>query len=131
MKINQNPLKTKQLEKGINQLMDEGVAQLFILNINGRKIIGTVGLLQFEVIQHRLLYEYGAECSFESLKIFKACWIEPIDKNDTFDDFKKVKQKFLATDTQNKIVFLADSEFTLEMTKTKYPNLIFHYSSEF
>ena len=129
--INQNPLKTKQLEKGINQLMDEGVAQLFILNINGRKIIGTVGLLQFEVIQHRLLYEYGAECSFESLNIFKACWIEPIDKNDTFDDFKKVKQKFLATDTQNKIVFLADSEFTLEMTKTKYPNLIFHYSSEF
>ena len=129
--INQNPLKTKQLEKGIKQLMDEGVAQLFILNINGRKIIGTVGLLQFEVIQHRLLYEYGAECSFESLNIFKACWIEPIDKNDTFDDFKKVKQKFLATDTQNKIVFLADSEFTLEMTKTKYPNLIFHYSSEF
>ena len=129
--INQNPLKTKQLEKGINQLMDEGVAQLFILNINGRKIIGTVGLLQFEVIQHRLLYEYGAECSFESLNIFKACWLEPVDKNDTFDDFKKVKQKFLATDTQNKIVFLADSEFTLEMTKTKYPNLIFHYSSEF
>ena len=129
--INQNPLKTKQLEKGINQLMDEGVAQLFILNINGRKIIGTVGLLQFEVIQHRLLYEYGAECSFESLNIYKAFWIEPIDKNDTFDDFKKVKQKFLATDTQNKIVFLADSEFTLEMTKTKYPNLIFHHSSEF
>ena len=88
-------------------------------------------MLQFEVIQHRLLYEYGAECSFESLNIFKAFWIEPIDKNDTFDDFKKVKQKFLATDTQNKIVFLADSEFTLEMTKTKYPDLIFHYSSEF
>ena len=128
---NKNPMKTKQLEKGINQLMDEGVAQLFTLNINGRKVIGTVGLLQFEVIQHRLLYEYGAECTFESLNIFKACWVAPVDKNDTFDDFKKVKQKFLATDNKKKIVFLADTEFSLKMTKTKYPNLIFHQSSEF
>ena len=128
---NKNPMKTKQLEKGINQLMDEGVAQLFTLNINGRKIIGTVGLLQFEVIQHRLLYEYGAECSFESLNIYKACWIESIKKNDSLDDFKKVKQKFIAHDTRKKLIFLADSEFSLKMTKTKYPNLIFHQSSEY
>ncbi len=124
-------MKTKQLEKGINQLMDEGVAQLFTLNINGRKIIGTVGLLQFEVIQHRLLYEYGAECSFESLNIYKACWIESVNKNDSFDDFKKAKHKFIAIDIKKKPVFLADSEFSLEMTKTKFPNLIFHNSSEF
>jgi peptide chain release factor 3 len=128
---NKNPMKTKQLEKGINQLMDEGVAQLFTLNINGRKIIGTVGLLQFEVIQYRLLYEYGAECSFESLNIYKACWIESIKKNDSLDDFRKVKQKFIAHDTKKKLIFLADSEFSLEMTKTKYPNLIFHQSSEY
>ena len=128
---NKNPMKTKQLEKGINQLMDEGVAQLFTLNINGRKIIGTVGLLQFEVIQHRLLNEYGAECSFESLNIYKACWIEYLNKGDYFDDFKKAKQKFIATDNKKKPVFLADSEYSLEMTKTKFPNLIFHNSSEF
>ena len=60
---NNDPLKSKQLAKGIDQLMDEGVAQLFILNLNGRKVIGTVGALQFEVIQYRLLHEYGAQCS--------------------------------------------------------------------
>ena len=62
---NIDPMKAKQLEKGIDQLLDEGVAQLFILNINNRKVIGTVGALQFEVIQYRLLHEYGAKCNFE------------------------------------------------------------------
>ncbi|MDR3266845.1 MAG: peptide chain release factor 3, partial [Tannerella sp.] len=58
---NDDPMKAKQLAKGIDQLMDEGVAQLFINQFNGRKIIGTVGQLQFEVIQYRLLNEYGAQ----------------------------------------------------------------------
>ena len=68
-------MKSKQLAKGIDQLMDEGVAQLFVLEMNGRKIIGTVGALQFEVIQYRLEHEYGAKCSYENLNIFKACWV--------------------------------------------------------
>lgn len=59
---NDDPMKSKQLNKGIDQLMDEGVAQLFVSQFNGRKIIGTVGQLQFEVIQYRLLHEYGAQC---------------------------------------------------------------------
>ena len=59
---NTDPMKSKQLEKGIQQLMDEGVAQLFVNQFNGRKLIGTVGQLQFEVIQYRLLHEYGAQC---------------------------------------------------------------------
>ena len=58
---NDDPMKAKQLEKGINQLMDEGVAQLFVNQFNGRKIIGTVGQLQFEVIQYRLENEYNAK----------------------------------------------------------------------
>ena len=64
---NADPMKTKQLEKGINQLMDEGVAQLFVNQYNNRKIIGTVGQLQFEVIQYRLLHEYGAQCKWENI----------------------------------------------------------------
>ena len=60
---NADPMKFKQLAKGIDQLMDEGVAQLFTSSLNGRKIIGTVGALQFEVIQYRLEHEYGASCS--------------------------------------------------------------------
>ena len=129
---NIDPMKAKQLEKGIVQLMDEGVAQLFILNINKRKIIGTVGALQFEVIQYRLLHEYGAKCNFENLNVFKACWIS-IGKsvNNEIEEFMRVKQKYLAKDKQDQMVFLADSDFTLQMTKNKYPSIKFYYTSEF
>ena len=70
---NEDPMKTKQLNKGVEQLMDEGVAQLFVNQFNGRKIIGTVGQLQFEVIQYRLLHEYGAQCRWEPIRLYKAC----------------------------------------------------------
>ncbi len=129
---NLDPMKSKQLAKGIDQLMDEGVAQLFILEMNGRKIIGTVGALQFEVIQYRLEHEYGAKCSYENLNIHKACWIETeSNKSVEFLDFKKLKYKFLANDKSGKLVFLADSSFTLEMTEQKYPSIKFHNKSEF
>jgi peptide chain release factor 3 len=129
---NADPMKSKQLEKGIDQLMDEGVAQLFTLELNGRKVIGTVGALQFEVIQYRLEHEYGAKCSYESLNVFKACWVEAKDaKSAEFADFKRVKAKFLAHDKRGQLVFFADSSFTLQMTQQKYPNLLFHFVSEY
>lgn len=129
---NADPLKSKQLAKGIDQLMDEGVAQLFVLELNGRKVIGTVGALQFEVIQYRLEHEYGAKCAYENLNVHKACWVEAKDeKSDEFADFKRVKAKFLAKDKHGQLVFFADSSFTLQMTQQKYPNLTFHFISEF
>jgi len=129
---NADPMKSKQLEKGIDQLMDEGVAQLFILELNGRKVIGTVGALQFEVIQYRLEHEYGAKCSYEALNVHKACWVDPKDSNsEEFVDFKRVKAKFLAKDKRGQLVFFADSAFTLQMTQQKYPNIHFHFVSEF
>ena len=129
---NADPLKAKQLNKGIDQLMDEGVAQLFTLNLNGRKVVGTVGALQFEVIQYRLLHEYGAKSSFENLNVFKACWISTADeKNANYKDFLRVKQKFLAKDKRNQLVFFADSSFSLQMTQQKYPEITFHFTSEF
>ena len=125
-------MKSKQLSKGIDQLMDEGVAQLFILEINGRKVIGTVGALQFEVIQYRLEHEYGAKCSYENINIYKACWVEnKLNSNKELNDFKKLKQKFLAKDKSGALVFLSDSAFSLKMTNQKYPSLNFHYKSEF
>jgi peptide chain release factor 3 len=128
---NADPLKSKQLFKGIDQLMDEGVAQLFTLDLNGRKIIGTVGALQYEVIQYRLEHEYGAKCSYENLNVHKACWVEPEDTNHPeFKEFKRVKQRFLAKDKQGQLVFLADSLFTLQMTEQKYPSIKFHLTSE-
>jgi len=129
---NSDPMKSKQLAKGIDQLMDEGVAQLFTLELNGRKVIGTVGALQFEVIQYRLEHEYGASCSYENLNVFKACWIDTEDFNSNeFKDFTRVKSKFLAKDKRGQLVFLADSSFSLQMTQQKYPSITFHFVSEF
>ncbi|WP_445956179.1 peptide chain release factor 3 [Yeosuana sp.] len=129
---NADPLKSKQLFKGIDQLMDEGVAQLFTLELNGRKVIGTVGALQYEVIQYRLEHEYGAKCTYENLNVFKACWVDPKGpKTEEYKEFVRVKQRFLAKDKQNQLVFLADSLFSLQMTQQKYPNIKFHFTSEF
>jgi len=129
---NADPLKSKQLFKGIDQLMDEGVAQLFTLDLNGRKVIGTVGALQYEVIQYRLEHEYGAKCSYENLNVHKACWIEPESTNHPeFIEFKRVKQRYLANDKQGQFVYLADSVFSLQMTQQKYPSIKFHLTSEY
>ncbi len=129
---NADPMKSKQLYKGLDQLMDEGVAQLFIIEMNGRRVIGTVGALQFEVIQYRLEHEYGAKCTYENLSVHKACWVEPEDpKNEEFKEFKRVKQRYLAKDKQDQLVFLADSAFTIQMTQSKYPSVKLHFTSEF
>ena len=129
---NADPMKAKQLYKGLDQLMDEGVAQLFTLDMNGRKVIGTVGALQYEVIQYRLEHEYGAKCTYENLPVHKACWVEPEDtKNEEFAEFKRVKQRYLAKDKEGKLVFLADSAFSIQMAQQKYPTVNLHFTSEF
>ena len=129
---NADPMKAKQFEKGLDQLMDEGVAQLFTLEYNNRKIIGTVGALQFEVIEYRLEHEYNAKVTYENISIHKACWVECKDeKSAEFQDFLRVKQKYLARDKYNQLVFLADSSFTIQMTLQKYPSIKLHMVSEF
>lgn len=129
---NADPMKAKQLTKGLDQLMDEGVAQLFTLDLNGRKVIGTVGALQFEVIQYRLEHEYGAKCSYENLNVHKACWVDPLDpNNEEFKEFKRVKQRYLAKDKKGQLVFLADSAFTVQMTLDKYPTVRLRFISEY
>lgn len=127
---NTDPMKSKQLEKGIQQLMDEGVAQLFVNQFNGRKIIGTVGQLQFEVIQYRLLNEYGAQCRWEPISLYKACWIES-DDEDALAAFKKRKHQFMAVDREGRDVFLADSNYVLQMAQGDFPKIKFHFTSEF
>ena len=127
---NQDPMKTKQLAKGIDQLMGEGVAQLFTNQFNGRKIIGTVGQLQFEVIQYRLLHEYGAACRWEPVSLHKACWIES-DNPDSLENFKKRKAQFMAKDLSGRDVYLADSAYVLMMAQQDFPDIRFHFTSEF
>lgn len=127
---NADPMKSKQLAKGIDQLMDEGVAQLFIQKSNGRKIIGTVGALQFEVIQHRLEHEYTAKCRYEPINLHKACWIES-DNKTQLEDFRIRKFNNLAFDKHGREVFLADSPYSLQMAQEKFSDIKFYFTSEF
>lgn len=127
---NDDPMKAKQLAKGIDQLMDEGVAQLFVHQFNGRKIIGTVGALQFEVIQYRLLHEYGASCRYEPISLYKACWIDSVDEAE-LAEFKKRKVQYMAKDKQGRDVFLAESGYMLSMAQEGFKNIRFHFTSEF
>ncbi len=127
---NADPEKYKQLAKGIDQLMDEGVAQLFTSSLNGRKIIGTVGALQFEVIQYRLEHEYNAKCRWEPVNVHKACWIES-DNAEQLADFKRRKHTNMAVDKHGRDVFLADTGYALQMAIDKFPDIRFKFTSEF
>lgn len=127
---NADPMKSKQLQKGIDQLMDEGVAQLFVNQFNGRKIIGTVGQLQFEVIQYRLENEYNAKCRWEPVHLYKACWIESDDAAE-LENFKKRKYQYMAKDKDGRDVFLADSGYVLSMAQEDFKGIRFHFTSEF
>jgi peptide chain release factor 3 len=126
--VNKDPMKTKQLEKGLNQLTDEGVAQLFTQFGGNKKIIGCVGELQFEVIQYRLLHEYGASCEFRSLPYYKACWIYSKDPA-KLDEFMRFKNN-VAQDKDGHPVFLAQSEWFLNTERTNNPAIEFHFTSE-
>jgi peptide chain release factor 3 len=127
--INKDPMKTKQLEKGLLQLTDEGVAQLFTQHHGNRKIIGCVGDLQFEVIQYRLLQEYGASVQFNSLPFYKACWITSADNN-KLEEFIRYKTGNIVTDKDGHLVYLAQSEWFLNTERTNNPDIEFHFSSE-
>jgi peptide chain release factor 3 len=128
--VNTDPMKTKQLEKGIAQLTDEGVAQLFSLVNGNRKVVGTVGELQFEVIQHRLQHEYNASCSFRSMSVFKACWITS-DNKAQLENFVRIKAANIASDKDGHFVYLAESNWMLNTMIENNPDIEFHFTSEF
>ncbi len=128
--VNRDAMKSKQLEKGLLQLMEEGVAQLFTYDVGKRKVIGTVGALQFEVIQFRLLHEYGATVEFFPQPIFKACWISSTDER-KLNEFVQSKLRYIARDKDDKLVFMAESKAWLQMVQDNFPEIQFHFTSEF
>lgn len=127
--INADPMKSKQFEKGIEQLTDEGVAQLFTQPQGNRKVIGTVGELQFEVIQHRLLHEYGAACRYNPLNVYKACWITARDKQ-KLAEFIRFKMHQVMLDKDGHYVYLADSSWMLDQMMKNNPEIEFHFNSD-
>lgn len=128
--VNLDAMKTKQLEKGLVQLMDEGVAQLFTYEMGSRRVVGTVGALQYEVIQYRLKNEYGATCRFDPASLYKACWISSPDKK-KLKEFVNSKYRHIAKDKDGKLVFMAETKAWLQMVQENFPDIQFHFTSEF
>ena len=127
--INTNPLKTKQLEKGIIQLCEEGVAQVFTRLGSTDRIVGVVGGLQFEVIQYRLQHEYGASCRFDPLNYTKACWLSS-DDDVALKDFLNSRRNQIATDQSGTPVYLAETRWSLDREISEHPSISFHYTSD-
>ena len=127
---NRDPLKSKQLEKGLEQLTQEGVAQLFIQQPGNRKIVGTVGELQYEVIAFRLQHEYGAKCAFRHLNYKRSSWLTSKDKRSLNDIIQK-RYHHIASDKDGNPVFLAENDWMLNLAKKDFPEVEFHTTSEF
>ena len=128
--VNLNPMKTKQLQKGLSQLCEEGVAQFFVKPHDSRTIVGTVGALQFEVIQYRLEHEYGALCRFDALSFAKACWVTSTDAG-KLEEFARFHSQQMAKDAQDNWVYLAETKWSLEREIRENPEITFHDTSEF
>jgi len=127
---NLDPMKSKQFQKGLEQLTDEGVAQLFTRKSDGRKIVGTVGALQFDVIQFRLKHEYNASASFDAMDLYKAFWFS--SKNpEALKKFMEDRSAYIAFDRKERPVFLAESAWIYQMAKEKHPEVEFHVKAEF
>ncbi len=128
--VNTDPMKSKQLEKGVRQLTDEGVAQLFTKSVGNIKIIGTVGDLQFDVIQYRLEHEYGAKCRFQPVNYHKAFWLTSDDKA-KLNEFIRLKHGNIVYDKDKNPVFLAQSAWIIKLESKDNPEITFHENSEF
>ncbi|MBR9976561.1 MAG: peptide chain release factor 3 [Bacteroidetes bacterium] len=128
--VNRDPFKSKQLEKGIRQLTDEGVAQLFIREHGNEKIVGTVGELQYEVILFRLREEYGATADFRLLNVYKAFWFTSDDKKE-LDRFMKLQQRHIAWDKDDNPVYLPEGNWAFNAAREMFASIDFHMTSEF
>ena len=124
-----DPLKTKQLEKGLDQLAEEGASQLFKPLTRNDLIVGAVGVLQFDLVAYRLADEYRAECVFESSNLYGARWVTaPDDK--TLEEFKRKCEDNLAIDGGGYLTYLAPSRANLQLTEERWPDIRFSKTRE-
>jgi peptide chain release factor 3 len=119
-----NPMKTKQLEKGLTQLAEEGAVQLFRPLNNSFFILGAVGELQFDVIVARLLDEYGVEASYEVVNLTTVRWVSGSDRRQ-MKEFERSMKDYLAIDGSGNLAYLAANEWRLEDTMKQWPELTF------
>ncbi|MEO7580798.1 MAG: peptide chain release factor 3, partial [Massilia sp.] len=124
-----NPLKIKQLHKGLQQLGEEGAVQVFKPVQGSELVLGAVGVLQFEVVASRLLNEYGVDAVFEGTSISSARWVSGDDKR-VLADFEAALGHNVAYDAAGNLAYLATSNVNLRLTEERWPKLTFHATRE-
>jgi peptide chain release factor 3 len=119
-----DPLKMKQLQKGLGQLCEEGATQLFKPINNNDLILGAVGILQFDVVAQRLKDEYKVDCQFEPVNVQQARWIK-LDDEKMLREFKTKAAANLSIDHAEELVYLAPTRVNLQMTTERWPDIEF------
>jgi peptide chain release factor 3 len=124
-----DPLRLKALQKGLQQLCEEGATQLFRPLSNNDMILGAIGPLQFEVVAHRLQHEYGVDCVFENVQVYTARWIT-CDDPKMLEDFKNKTHLNLALDGADDLAYIAPTRVNLDLTMERWPQVKFHTTRE-
>ena len=124
-----DPLRAKALNKGLDQLSEEGATQVFRPMLSNDLVLGAVGILQFDVVAHRLKHEYGVECSFEAVPVATVRWL---DSEDTakFEEMKKKAAQNLALDASGALTYLAPNLANLRLAEERWPEVMFHATRE-
>lgn len=123
-----DPLKQKQLLKGLVQLSEEGAVQVFRPISNNDLIVGAVGVLQFDVVVSRLKSEYNVEAVYESVNVATARWVECADAK-KFEEFKRKNESQLALDGGDNLAYIATSMVNLRLAQERYPDVQFHQTA--
>jgi len=124
-----NPIKVKQLHKGLQQLGEEGAVQVFKPVSGGDLILGAVGVLQFDVVASRLMGEYGVDAVFDGTNTTSARWVTCDDKR-MLADFEKALSHNVAYDAANNMAYLAPNSVNLKLTQERWPQVVFHTTRE-
>lgn len=124
-----DPFKLKALKKGLAQLCEEGATQLFRPLRNNDLILGALGPLQFDVVAHRLQYEYKVDCLFEPINVATARWVDA-DDDKIFGEFKRKAHDNLALDHGESLVYIAPTRVNLSLTEERWPDIRFRETRE-
>ncbi len=124
-----DPMKMKSLQKGLDQLSEEGASQVFKPLNNNDLIVGAVGVLQFDVVAFRLKNEYGVDCGFENVNVQTARWVTSEDER-KLDEFRKKASENLAMDSGGSLTYIAPTRVNLELTMERWPEIEFHATRE-
>jgi peptide chain release factor 3 len=124
-----DPLRAKALHKGLVQLSEEGATQVFKPRISNELVLGAVGILQFDVVAHRLKHEYGVDCSFEAAQVATARWVSAVDPV-KLEQFEQKNEVNLAVDGSGALTYLAPNLANLRLTQERWPDIVFGATRE-